>query len=1387
MNTGTVGSVIYEMRESDKLAVICGNEEVTYKELWNKAMKISRILLDSGVKKGDRIVLDMGKSAEYVYMMMGVMLCGAIGVTLYNATPRQQKDDILLDCSPVLVVDEAQTYEWLNSKIASAISVEDLPDVKEEDPCWIAYTSGSTGKPKGSVICHQAILLVSAATKNNIKNRFIYENCERLFVDTSLSFIIANYLIWLAVCNAKTVVLATEEEASSVQLLAQCIKRNHVDHTAHPQSWIVRAMENPDYADAIRGMKMIEIGGEKNTDEAAFSLHEQMGDCVLFISCGSTETLLIEGHPWEMGNADAILNLIEGIEAHLLNEKGQPVEIGMSGEICYSGKVIALRQYYNSPELNSQKYELHPEYGRIFHSGDMGRMDAQGHIHFMGRMDGMIKIHGARIEPGYPERIISEFPGIREVVVVATGEVNREVLCAWYTLEEDAGEDINELELRHYLVERLPYYMIPVYYSRLDKMPLTGNGKLDRKKLKETEPLKRNNIIKENKNEYSDTVKLLCRIFAKVLHIPGKVTPNDNFFELGGDSLSGLELSYRMSKEGYSFEMKWLYAAQSPLLLSNFIEKTEGDNSERSPVDPDRMREETRLCIRNKLGTEVEEVHPVGVLVKENLKQSYPWMRFAFCAVKMRFTRSRWKEYMKQIARTHEALRSVFVEEGGQYFRAVLASCEPECFYVDLTHQSSDKEGWSLPQQHYFDSMTKLLLDEDIPVLGKVMFRAGCITISEDISIIILYYSHALLDLIGVENLLRDIVDGTACENDRALFEKHTLQLENGERREALSYWTSVCSDKQAFLPVKSPGDKVKIPKSRLRLTGDRKTRNIVESYCAGNGVSFAAFVHALLGRILCRMSKKSSTVFTSVCSGRGRDEFRLSGMFAVMVPFLFRKKDSFADVREQLIAIQNHAWLLDIPEINDEIAGFMKNAVRLDIIDDNNHEMGVHGYGVPRLQCELSIRELILLDELKKRNSKEDGKLTVYVNRSWPELFVIEFDTEVVDTAFAKMLQDELKREIEMIAKNASDITDISKAKKESPEPEYAASVMTPVHEVKLPLLKRAFSSLKRQKLGFENLEWIILLHNCSDEYKEEVHHLFDDYNNIVIEERNVPGTSLQYARSELLELASGKYVFFLDGDDEMTPTCLEKAIAALDESGADLATWAVIIRQGDHDMWFCCDANPFGGNLVLEKGDPRIGKTMCFSGPGLWAHAFRRSFLVENNIRFNADSEAGKTCQDVDFILDALLVAHRVLVMPDLTGYIYYYGIGMFNAAGTRVVSDMMSLAKRYNEFYRGEGLSADNLIWAAMSIGLIPQFYFVPESIKREYLHELKDCFLRFSPPQMNWHALQGLADNVYSELKRISEMEEDFVRKYNSLSAASTSLPAECESDSNGNFA
>lgn len=164
-------------------------------------------------------------------------------------------------------------------------------------------------------------------------------------------------------------------------------------------------------------------------------------------------------------------------------------------------------------------------------------------------------------------------------------------------------------------------------------------------------------------------------------------------------------------------------------------------------------------------------------------------------------------------------------------------------------------------------------------------------------------------------------------------------------------------------------------------------------------------------------------------------------------------------------------------------------------------------------------------------------------------------------------------------------------------------------------------------------------------------------------------------------------------------------------------------------------------------------MGSTLCFSGPGLWAHTFRRSFLEEKNVRFNAESEAGKTCQDVDFVFDAVLSADRAVIMPRLTGYIYYYGIGMFNAAGAQAAYDLLSLVDRYRHFYRDAGLAADNLIWAAMSIGLHPVWKLTPKALQQAHLQVLRECFEWLKPPKMNWPALQEMADYAYVNLKKM----------------------------------
>ncbi|MBR1477588.1 MAG: AMP-binding protein [Lachnospiraceae bacterium] len=1343
----TIGEMIYQMRDSEKPAVICGNETVSYRQLWIESVRIARALARADVKKGDRVAIDIGRSTEYILMMVGIALYGAVGVTLDYLAPEKQRQNVLDDSNPVLIVNKAQAAVWRKDESFSDrdFGRNELSDVSGEDPFWIVYTSGSTGAPKGSVIYHRAVITTCASSTDNIKNHYLSENCERLLLDASFSYVATLLFTMLALCNQKTAVLATDEEIKSLTMLGQCIVRNEVDYTCRPQSWIMRAVENPDYAEALKRIKLIDLGGEKNTDDALKMLKKYAPNAKFFFTYGSSEILMVTSHQWDGHNAGIVGQPLEGNAVYLLDESGNQVDAGMTGEICFGGIPASLGRYWNAPELTEKKYEMHPVYGRIYHMGDMGRLDSRGQITIIGRIDSMIKIHGVRIEPEYPERVLKEYPGIHEAVVIAAGNKDKMSLYAYYT--SDSNDDIDEMEIRHYLAETLPFYMIPAYFIQVDEMPLNSSGKLDRKKLLEVIS-ERSEDAEESSRDNSPEEELLCNIFSRVLKFNNKVGRNDNFFELGGDSIAALEAAYLIEHSGYSFEIKWLYAAPIPSLLSKFLapagrgtsgNKDKSDSYDKSNSEWERQKRD----IEKELGRHVVSLHPVSFFVEEQLDNNNPWMRFAACATTKDFSRQEWEKRILDITQTHEMLRSVFLKREGKYLRAVLSDAKADSFYVDISHQSRKGEIWSKEQRKYYDALTQLLLNEKSPIFGTVLFKAGYIRIAENVSILLLYYSHSILDTIGVNNLIKDILEDEGhLESDNELFEKRTERILHGDRSEALQYWKGVCADSRDILKLQRPNGIMKDQKIRIRVTGDAMSRSKVNAFCEKNGVSFASFMHTLVGRTLIKMSGRETTVFLSTCSGRNQEEIRLSGMFAGLFPFRFSAQNGWGEVQEQLINAQKHFWLMEDSEMFKEIAGAYEDTIRLDIVEDSYGGQKSSGTNICDINHELKIKEFLLQNEIKKRHPQEDDRPYIYVNRLWPELYVIEFTTGTVDVTFIDQFQEIMKKELCRMTEPDENGADTC-----------LASVLTPLHEKNLSLVKRAFASLKAQRFGFKNLEWVILLHNCSENYKKEIHHLFDKYDNIRIEERDVPGTSLQYARSELLGLACGKYLFFMDGDDEMTPYCVSKSIEAMEESGADLATWAVTIRSGDYDMMFCCDADPSKGNLVLEKGDPRIGSTLCFSGPGLWAHVFRRSFLQEKNIRFNANSRKEKTCQDVDFVLDAVLAANRVLIMPNLTGYIYYYGIGMFNEAGTQVVYDLMDLVRRYKNSYRDAGLAADNLIWAAMSIGLLPQFYFVPESMKTDYLHMLEECFSWLSPPKMNWSALQKAADSIYNELKKM----------------------------------
>ena len=314
--------------------------------------------------------------------------------------------------------------------------------------------------------------------------------------------------------------------------------------------------------------------------------------------------------------------------------------------------------------------------------------------------------------------------------------------------------------------------------------------------------------------------------------------------------------------------------------------------------------------------------------------------------------------------------------------------------------------------------------------------------------------------------------------------------------------------------------------------------------------------------------------------------------------------------------------------------------------------------------------------------------------------------------------------------------------------------SVLTPVHETGLFLLLRAFESVKAQGFSDNDLEWVMILHNCSGDYKKSVYDRFGPVPYVIIREVDLPGTGLACARSNTLKAASGKYLFFLDGDDELAPHCLEKVVKAMEETNADTAVYSAFVKIGQGGFGCFCDADPREGRLLLDRGDPRIGSTLCYSGVSVWTRACRRSFLKDKNIDF--DLMCPNHITDPIFNFEVALAANKTLILPGLIGYIYYYGMGMMVSDKERASTDLLDMFDRYFNKYRPEGLSADNLMWFFLLL-----FFILSGETKTskdsDIIRKVREYANALEPSSMTWQYLQRGAGQIYDDvIHRIRSM-------------------------------
>jgi amino acid adenylation domain-containing protein len=535
-------------RTPDAVAVMYGEQQLTYRELNQKANCLARHLKKLGVGPEVLVGICVERSLVMVVGLLGILKAGGAYVPMDPAYPGERPAFILKDTQTPVLLTQRSLMASLPSHQAQVLLLDrPIPDAPPEDIprsaaadnlAYVIYTSGSTGQPKGVQIPHRAVVnfLTSMQQEPGLSASDI------LLAVTTVSFDIAGLELWLPLTVGARVVLAqTTAAADGKRLAAQLARCGATVMQATPATW--RMLLEAGWAGAPN-LKIL-CGGDAWPEELVRQLLSRCGS--LWNMYGPTETTIWSAvAKVERAEVPLIGPPIANTQFYVLDPQLQPVPVGVPGELHIGGDGLA-RGYLNRPELTAEKFIADPfsklPGRRLYKTGDLVRYQAKGRIEFLGRMDDQVKIRGYRIELGEVEAVLRRHPNVRELVVVARATAAGEKRLVAYLVPWQTPAPTTR-ELRTLVKAQLPDYMVPSAFIALEALPLTPNGKVDRKAL--PEPDSRPEIT-EFVPPGTPTEKALAEIWCKILGLK-QVGIHDNFFELGGHSLTATQLISRLGQ-----------------------------------------------------------------------------------------------------------------------------------------------------------------------------------------------------------------------------------------------------------------------------------------------------------------------------------------------------------------------------------------------------------------------------------------------------------------------------------------------------------------------------------------------------------------------------------------------------------------------------------------------------------------------------------------------------------------------------------------------------------------------------------------------------------------------------------------------------------------------
>ncbi len=914
----------------DRIAAKFGVESLTYAELDRRANVLARRLIDDGAGPESLVAVILPRSLDLVVALLAVVKTGAGYVPVDPTYPAERIAYVLEDSRPTSVVLDSTVQVTVPAELPSVVldgfavetgNVEDADDLPITDAdriaplspdnvAYVIYTSGSTGRPKGVAVAHRNVVRLFANTDRDFG--FGPRDVWTLFHSYAFDFSV--WELWGPLLFGGSLIVVDYYTSRSPEQFLELLRVEQVTVLNQTPSAFYQLAE----ADRIAGpglaplaLRYVVFGGEALELRRLSDWVARHGDSAptLVNMYGITETTVhvsyraLDAKTIAAAAGSVVGRAIAGLGVYVLDNRLRPVPVGVAGEMYVAGPQLA-RGYLGRPDLTATRFVANPLAGpnqagsRLYRSGDLARWNRFGELEYLGRADDQVKVRGFRIELGEIEAAVLAQPGIAQAaVIVREDQPGDQRIVAYVVADGDAEPDLDVV--RSGAAEQLPAYMVPAALVRLEWIPLTVNGKLDRRAL--PAPAVQARAFRAPVTPVQETV---AAVFADVLGLD-RVGVDDDFFDLGGNSLIATRVVARIGAAlGATVPVRALFEASTVEALAARVESHTGGTARAALVARERTDGELiplsfaqqRMWFLNKYDTTSAAYNlPVAIRLTGALDTEALALALA------------------DLLRRHESLRTRYPEHGGTPVQQIVAA---ERISLDLRPVT-------VTQDRLFDTVTEFV-STGFDVAEQVPLRARLFKVSDDEHVLVVVVHHIAADGFSIAPLTRDVMlaytaraQGTAPGwaplpvqyADFAIWQRAVLGTED-DADSLLSRQVGYWQRQLAGVP-----DELTLPFDRARPAiashrGATVHRELspeligkLDEVARSQGASLFMVMHTALAVLLSRLSGSDDIAIGTPIAGRGEQALDdLVGMFVntLVLRTGVRPAESFTDLLEQ-------------------------------------------------------------------------------------------------------------------------------------------------------------------------------------------------------------------------------------------------------------------------------------------------------------------------------------------------------------------------------------------------------------------------------------------------------------------------------------------------------